>query len=215
VDVEQCRTSARVEPDNKSAINSEQQKGSNPVTPFDAMMVKEQQMVSRITGTRDICHRVATHITANFRHSLSAVPDAILGRPAAAMNFDLGRASVAIILYVDTDQLYMSALKLLLEGNGFKVLLARSREHMREVLLTNMVDVALVDNDFARDYPQLLREVRAVSPLSRTVLLGMRDAEEPVEPADDYCARLQGPDRLLSVLNAAVARRPLQNAHRA
>jgi DNA-binding response OmpR family regulator len=122
---------------------------------------------------------------------------------------------MANILYVDTDQLYMSALKLLLEAHGFKVLLARSREHMRQVLLTNVVDVALVDHDFAREYPQLLREVRTVSPLSRTVLLGMRDAEEPVEPADAYCARLQGPDRLVSVLNAAIARRPLQNAQRA
>ena len=122
---------------------------------------------------------------------------------------------MATILYVDTDQLYMSALKILLEANSFKVLLARSREHMRQVLLTNVVDVALVDHDFAREYPQLLREVRAVSPLTRTVLLGMRDAEQPVEPTDAYCARLQGPERLLSVLNAAIAQHSLQSAQRA
>lgn len=122
---------------------------------------------------------------------------------------------MAIILYVDTDQLYMSALKLLLEANGFKVLLARSREHMREVLLTNVVEVALVDHEFAREYPHLLSEVRALSMHTRTVLLGMREAEEPVEPADAYCARLEGPQRLLGVLNGAMASRPLQNAHRA
>ena len=122
---------------------------------------------------------------------------------------------MAVILYIDTDQLYMSTMKLLLESHGFKVLLARTREHMRQVLLTNVVDLALVDHDFARECPQVLGEVRTMAPLTRTVLLGMRDSEAPADIADAYCARLDGPERLLSTLNAAITRRAQQSAHRA
>jgi response regulator RpfG family c-di-GMP phosphodiesterase len=125
------------------------------------------------------------------------------------------RVQVAIILYIDTDQLYMSTMKLLLEGHGFKVLLARTRDHMRQVLLANVVDLALVDHDFAREYPPLLREVRTVSPLTRTVLLGMRDAEVPADIADAYFARLEGPEKLLTLLDATIARRAQQTAQRA
>lgn len=122
---------------------------------------------------------------------------------------------MAVILYVDTDQLYMSSLKLLLEQNGFKVLLARSRDHLRQVLLAAAVDVALVDQQFARDCPQLLSDVHALSPLTRTVLLGMRHGDKEEGLADGYCARLDGPARLLATLQAASGTALQKSAHQA
>ena len=120
---------------------------------------------------------------------------------------------MAVILYVDTDQLYMSSLKLLLEQHGFKVLLARSRDHLRQVLLATVVDVALVDQEFARGCPQLLADVHSLSPLTRTVLLGMRHGDREDGVADGYCARLDGPERLLSTLHGAIGTSVQKSAH--
>jgi len=112
---------------------------------------------------------------------------------------------VPIILYIDTDQLYMSAMKLLLENHGFKVLLARTPEHMREVLLTAAVDLVLIDQDFTREFPNTLGELRLIEPFIRTVLLGMRNSERPTSGADAYCARLDGPEKLIAVLQQTLA----------
>lgn len=112
---------------------------------------------------------------------------------------------VAIVLYIDTDQLYMSTVKLLLEKHGFKVLLALTRDHMREVLLNAAVDVALIDQEFTREFPGTLDELRLVAPFTRTVLLGMRNSERPADGVDGYCARLDGPDKLISVLRETIA----------
>src|ERR1700761_6290096 len=111
---------------------------------------------------------------------------------------------MAVILYVDRDQLYMSTVKLLLEEHGFRVLLARSREHMRQVLLASVVDLALVDSDFAQECPQLLADIHGLSPLTRTMLLGMRTGETITGLADAYCARLDGPARLIAALQAVI-----------
>ena len=118
-----------------------------------------------------------------------------------------------LILYADSDQLYMSAIKLLLEQHGFKVLLARSRDHLREVLLANVVDVALIDQDFARACPPVLSDVRGLSPLTRTLVLGMRSADFRSIVADGYCARLDGPERLIAAINAAITPAVGKTAH--
>lgn len=112
---------------------------------------------------------------------------------------------MAIILYIDTDQLYMSAMKLLLEKHGFKVLLARTRDHMREVLLNAAVDLAIIDQDFAHEFPNTLSELQLVAPFTRTVLLGMRNSERPAAGADAFCARLDGPEKLIAVLHETLA----------
>jgi DNA-binding response OmpR family regulator len=140
-----------------------------------------------------------------------------LARTTRVAAFDdlLGREYVPVILYIDTDQLYMATMKLLLEGHGFKVLLARTRDHMRQVLLTNMVDLALVDHEFARECPLVMRDIRTISPLTRTVLLGMRESEATIDGADAYCARLDGPERLLALLDAAIERGVRKSAQRA
>jgi response regulator RpfG family c-di-GMP phosphodiesterase len=120
---------------------------------------------------------------------------------------------VAVILYIDTDQIYMSSLKLLLEEHGYKVLLACTREHMRQVLLDHVVDLALVDQDFAGKCARLLAEVRSVSPLTRTMLLGMRATEPLSDVADAYFARLDGPKRLLAAVEAVIAPAMHKTAH--
>ena len=122
---------------------------------------------------------------------------------------------MAVILYIDTDQIYMSTLKLLLEQHAHKVLLARTREHMRQVLLDHVVDLALVDVDFARASPRLLSEVQSVSPLTRTMLLGMRAAEPLSGLADAYFARLDGPQRLVAAVEAAITPCLHKSAHQA
>jgi len=109
---------------------------------------------------------------------------------------------VAIILYVDTDQLYMSSMKLLLEGHGFKVLLARTCEHMHQVLKAGQVDLALIDQEFSRTYPSVLEDVRSLAPPARTVILGMRNSDVGPVKADAYCARLDGPAKLLALLQS-------------
>ena len=125
------------------------------------------------------------------------------------------KETVAIILYVDSDQLYMSAMKLLLEKNGFKVLLARTRDHMKQVLLGNMVDAVVVDQDFLRECPQVIPEVRTLSPTARTVLLGMRNSERPKDSAVEFCARLDGPEKLVQLLQSSAAPAMRKSAHQA
>jgi response regulator RpfG family c-di-GMP phosphodiesterase len=122
---------------------------------------------------------------------------------------------VAIILYVDSDQLYMSAMKLLLEKHGFKVLLARTRDHMKQVLLANMVDAVIVDQDFLRECPQVFPDVQTLSPQSRTVLLGMRNSERPKDAAIEFCARLDGPEKLVQLLQSSAAAAMSKSAHQA
>lgn len=156
-----------------------------------------------------------TYATPSQQFRRAAQPKSPLFQLISRFAIPEERVLVAVILYIDTDQLYMSTMKLLLEGHGFKVLLARTRDHMRQVLLTHVVDLALIDHDFARELPQLLHDVRSISPLTRTVLLGMRDSDAPLEDADAYCARLQGPEKLLSVLDAAIERGTRQNVQRA
>jgi DNA-binding response OmpR family regulator len=95
----------------------------------------------------------------------------------------------------------MSSMKLLLERNGFKVLLARTREHMRHVLADNPVDVALLDESLARDLPEMLTDLKGSGDGPQVVLLGMRAPEWTDPRVDAYCARLDGPEKLLGLLN--------------
>ena len=119
---------------------------------------------------------------------------------------------VRSILVVDDDEIMRSALKRILEGEGYKVLLAEDGLELSKVLETTRLDMVLLDVNLPWvDGFELCRIIKGHHSLKNVplILVSGRKGKEDVERgfemgADDYVTKPFDIDYMIEVINKSL-----------
>jgi DNA-binding response OmpR family regulator len=111
------------------------------------------------------------------------------------------------ILCVDDDLTGLRFRQLILEANGYKVLVATSAQQGIEAFQSNPVDLVVADNLIGRalgtDMAAALKRLRPRVPV--VILSGSSSPPEGMENADAFVCKSEGPEALLNQIASLLA----------
>ncbi|HEX7894684.1 MAG TPA: PAS domain S-box protein [Terriglobales bacterium] len=121
---------------------------------------------------------------------------------------------MALILAVDDEKSGLYFRKLILEHAGYTVLSATSVEDSMRLFRENSVDLVITDHLLGRKTgTQMSRDMKQINPGVPIILLsGTENVPEPLEHADAFLSKTEGPEELLQTVQKLLKARQASSA---